>query len=185
MKLGEDGATTLAENVAALPAERYRVEKYLVSDPADVDVDCTDDITELNDLGRMNPVNPARTIRRARGAVAVPDQKMFERLAIPYRNGTSMLKFVLINMDTDSPSVYFINVNRFEYHNMFLSRMDIDQRDATAGLVMHDPDFVVLDGSRGAYHFGVSNQIRSFNFLDRAHTVVAASMPVLDDNLSL
>ena len=50
VKRGEAGTTTLAENVEALPAERYRVEKYLVADPADVDGDCIDDITELNDL---------------------------------------------------------------------------------------------------------------------------------------
>ena len=48
--LGGEGTTTLAENVAALPVDRYRVEKYSVADPADVDGDCKDDITELNNL---------------------------------------------------------------------------------------------------------------------------------------
>ena len=57
---GEDGTTTLAENVAALPKERYRVEKYLVADPADVDGDCTDDITELGDPTGMNSVESRR-----------------------------------------------------------------------------------------------------------------------------
>ena len=32
--LGEEGTTTLAENVAPLPVDRYRAEKYLVADPA-------------------------------------------------------------------------------------------------------------------------------------------------------
>ena len=59
VKLGEAGTTTLAENVEALPRERYRVEKYLIADPADVDGDCIDDITELADPVGMNPVNPA------------------------------------------------------------------------------------------------------------------------------
>ncbi len=59
VKRGEADTTTLAENVEALPKERYRVEKYLVSDPADVDGDCVDDITELDNLGSMNPVNSA------------------------------------------------------------------------------------------------------------------------------
>ena len=58
VKRGEAGTTTLAENVEALPKERYRVEKYLVAAPADADGDGIDDITELNDLGTMNPVNP-------------------------------------------------------------------------------------------------------------------------------
>ena len=47
--LGGAGTTTLGENVPPLPKEHYRVEKFLVDDPADVDGDCIDDITELRD----------------------------------------------------------------------------------------------------------------------------------------
>ena len=67
--MGEDGSTTLAENVVALPAERYRVEKYLLANPADVDGDCIDDITELGDLPTSSPVNPA-VARQALSVVA-------------------------------------------------------------------------------------------------------------------
>ena len=73
VKRGEAGTTTLAENVEALPAERYRVEKYLIADPADVDGDCIDDITELGDPVGMSPVNAAAAIALNDGAVAVPD----------------------------------------------------------------------------------------------------------------
>ena len=55
VKKGEAGTTTLAENVEAMPAERYRVEKYLIADPADVDGDCIDDLTELDDFGTGEP----------------------------------------------------------------------------------------------------------------------------------
>ncbi len=91
---GEAGTTTLAENVEALPKERYRVEKYLIADPAD---DCIDDITELADLGRMNPVNPAAAIDISDGAVAVPDRETFETLsrAFSYR-GRLQVKFVVL-----------------------------------------------------------------------------------------
>ena len=90
MKRGEDGTTTLSENVAALPKERYRVEKYLVAEPADVDGDCTDDITELNNLGAMNPVNPGSPIESALGGVALPDRETFETFAtsVPGAYGT-------------------------------------------------------------------------------------------------
>ena len=57
--LGEDGETTLTEQLSALPVAHYRVEKYSVDDPGDVDGDCTHDIDELADVGTMNPVNPA------------------------------------------------------------------------------------------------------------------------------
>ena len=75
VKRGEASTTTLAENVAALPVKRYRMEKYLIADPADVDGDCTDDITELDNLGTMNPVNAAPSIPFSDGAVALPDQE--------------------------------------------------------------------------------------------------------------
>ena len=61
--LGEDGTTTLTEQLSALPESHYRVEKYLIADPADIDGDCIDDITELADPVGMNPLNPAPAIR--------------------------------------------------------------------------------------------------------------------------
>ena len=85
--LGEAGTTTLAENVPALPVERYRVEKYLIADPADVDGDCIDDITELAAPVGMNPVNPAAAMEFSDGAVAVPDRETFERLS--YQGGVA------------------------------------------------------------------------------------------------
>ena len=74
VKRGEAGMTTLAENVAALPKDRYRVEKYLIADPADVDGDCFDDLTELADPVGMNPVNPTGALALTDGAVAIPDR---------------------------------------------------------------------------------------------------------------
>ena len=56
VKEGEAGTTTLAENLEALPKERYRVEKYLIASPADIDGDGIDDISD------PNPVNPAPAI---------------------------------------------------------------------------------------------------------------------------
>ena len=69
---GEAGTTTLAENVEALPVERYRVEKFLVSDPADVDGDCVDDITELGDPVGRNPVHSAPLISFSDGVASIP-----------------------------------------------------------------------------------------------------------------
>ena len=90
--MGEAGTTTLAENVAALPKERYRVEKYLLADPADVDGDCIDDITELDDLGSLNPVNAAGSVDLNDGAVALPDRATFETLSF----ASVYVKFTLL-----------------------------------------------------------------------------------------
>ena len=174
VKRGEAGTTTLAENVEALPAERYRVEKYLVTDPADVDGDCIDDVTELNNLWGMNPVNPAAAIEISDGAVAVPDRDTFETLAY----GRFQLKYILSDIDTDSPSIYFMNVTEHPDHNTFLNALDLDLSPdrLVAGDILYHPRVVAPDGSLGLYSYSLKYS-HPFSLVARSYTVLAASMP--------
>ena len=170
--LGETGTTTLSENVAALPAERYRVEKFLVADPTDVDGDCIDDITELGDPSGMNPVNPAASVDLSDGALAVPDKQTYDTLAI-YRT----FKFILLGWDTDRPSLYFINAKQYPHHQTFLDERGIERNQALLGLISYRSV-----GSENIFHFRVTAN-PSFVLVDRVYTLLAASMPLLDDNL--
>ena len=174
VKRGEAGTTTLAENIEALPAERYRVEKYAVATPADVDGDCIDDLTELANLGRQNPINPAPAIDISDGAVSVSDRDTLRML----------YKFVLLGMDTDSPSVYFANTQTHPHHNVFLSAMGIDwtQPGITTGLILYSSRLIAPDGSRGVYYYSLRGP--RFSLVDLAHTMLAASLPLLEDNLA-
>ena len=184
--LGEDGGTTLAENVAALPNERYRVEKYLIADPADVDGDCTDDITELGDPVIKSPVNPAAITSFRYGAVAIPDQETFESLGEVYPSGRVRLKFILVDMDTGRPGVYFMNQNWFlGEHDTFLGTIGVERERATRGTVLYDPHVVAPGGSQGVYRFRIHDPRSSFSFFERANTLLAANLPLLDDNLTL
>ncbi len=193
--LGEDGTTTLAENVAPLAVERYRVEKYSIADPADVDSDCTDDITELNSMGSMNPVNPGVTMELTRGAVSVPDRETFEALAHPVSGDVWYLKVVIADMDTGQPKVYFLNASNFSVHTHFLDDIGAELSGTVRGLIVYDPELLAPDGSRGAFRYRIYVPYFSFNVLDlpiypfnffaRIHTLIAASMPLLDDDLSL
>ena len=184
VKRGEAGTTTLGENVEAQPAERYRVEKYLVADPADVDGDCVDDITELNDLGAMNPVNPAADVPLNDGAVAVPDTHTYDALAIG-----GYFKFALLGMDTDRPSVYFINANTHPTHQTFLDDRHINRQRVILGTIAYRQNRVAPDGSQGVYLYSLntlpSRYSFSFSLMERTHTLLAASMPLLEDNLAL
>ena len=187
--LGEAGTTTLAENVEALPKERYRVEKYLVADPADVDGDCIDDITELNDLGAMNPVNPAADVPLNDGAVAVPDRATFETYAYAGSDERLFLKYLVFDVDTDRPRVYFQNSNLYNSHGDFTGAIGLTQVARFRGSVIYDPALVTPDGRPGVYYYpnaweglSVGN---SFALATRIHTVIAASMPLLEDNLAL
>ena len=200
--LGETGTTTLSENVATLPAERYRVEKFLIADPADVDGDCIDDITELADPVGMSPVNAAPAIAIDDGAVAVPDQETREMISTR-SNARRYLKFVLFDMDTDAPGVYFMNTETHPGHASFLDTVGIewDQDGLITGQIIYHPELIAPDGSPGVYTF-YWNSVRvgrretnepdgswvyqsyHFSLVTRSYTVLAASMPLLDDNLA-
>ena len=187
VKRGEAGTTTLAENVEALPAARYRVEQYLVSDPADVDGDCVDDITELDNLGSMNPVNPAAAIELSDGAGVLPDRETVEALSFEDSSGTLFLKFLLIDMDTDRPLVYFQNTERVRPHIAILDAVGLTGAGGLVhGAMIYDPELVAPDGSLGVYRYWLAYRYDdSFSVVARTHTLLAASMPLLEDNLVL
>ena len=182
VKRGEAGTTTLAENVAALPAERYRVEKYLIADPADVDGDCLDDITELADPVGMNPVNPAPAIALDDGAVIISDRNTFEALAI-----SSRLKFIAFDLDTDRPVLYFMNTKTHDNHISFLDAVGLDfDLDAYRGDIAYDPTQFATDDSLGVYYYNSTlNKTFPFNVETRLYTILAASLPLIENNLSL
>ena len=185
VKRGEAGTTTLAENVAALPMGRYRVEKYLIADPADVDGDCIDDLTELDSLGSMNPVNAAPSIPFNDGGLAVPDRATFESLT---PTGTD-IKFVVFGFNTESPRVYFLNYNTYPGHAAFLKDVlrdgGLEQNvlQAIRGDLTYYPSLEAADGSLGVY---VASDSITFTFseVERLYTVIAASIPLLEQDLA-
>ena len=195
--LGSSGTTTLTENVAALPLDHYRVEKYLVADPADVDVDCIDDITELADPVTMNPVNPAAAIDPAAGGVIIADRQAFESLSFKgdHRSidrrlvGLEAVKFYLIGMKTDRPAVYFMNTKTYHRHRAFESAIALGsnplyKQGVVAGEIAYHPSAVAPDGSLGVYRYQLKSRDQSFEAIAYAYTLLAASMPLLDDNLA-
>ena len=177
--LGEAGTTTLAENVAALPVERYRVEKFSIDNPADVDGDCIDDITELA-AASMSPVNPADRLNRDDSVSTIPDHQTYERLAYVGSSGLGYLKFIIADANQDQPIVLFQDTKRTRFHTLMSELGDRPIR----GSLTYDPELVAADGSRGVYRYTIEGRA-SVERWDRAHTLVAASMPVLNDNLAL
>ena len=184
--LGQAGTTTLSENVAALPKERYQVHKYLVADPADVDGDCIDDITELADPVGQNPVNSAATLALSAGALAVPDRNIFEALS---RYGI-YVKFFLVDMETDSPGVYFMNTSPTgEYldHRDLMEAQGVDWDRAIRGEIAYNPDLIAPGGSQGIYSYRLDpfNFSYAFSLQERSYRLLAASLPLLNDDLAL
>ena len=182
---GAAGTTTLSENVAALPRERYRVEKYMVSNPADVDGDCIDDITELTNLGSMNPVNPPAAIDSSNGALAIPDQATFESLA-----KRRFLKFVVFDIDSDRPGIYFQNTKTYNGHGAFLASVGLEgvREGMRTGTIAYDPELIAPNGIPGVYYYSVRAQFHpqyTFKPAEVFYSLLAASVPLLKDNLAL
>ena len=195
--LGQDGATTLTEQLAALPNEHYRVEKLLVADPADIDGDCTDDITELGDPVGMNPLNRAKAISFRNGAVAIPDRETFEALSykgrnVPYHGflrNLEFVKFYIIEYWSSRPIVYFMNTNSHRLHPDFWKAIggkgSGHQLSLIPGELVFHPNVVAPDGSLGVYRFEFNYwNFHNFEFVSLAYELLAASMPLLENNLA-
>ena len=209
--LGQAGTTQLEERVADLPAERYRVERYFISDPADVDRDCFDDITELADPVGRNPVNPAAAIELSVGALVVPelsvgalvvpDRETFEELPrrrssaelyyhpdkYPRANLIEYTKFVLFNMETDRPGVYFMNTSAGMEHRALMEATGLEWNNTIRGELFFHPELVAPDGSRGTYAYRLNpfSFDYSFDLMNRAFTHLAANLPIVDGNFAL
>ena len=199
--LGQDGATTLTEQLPTLPKEHYRVEKFLIGDPGDIDFDCIGDITELADPVGMNPLNPAPAIPFVNGAVAIPDRETFESLSYQgyltvdvELTDLEFVKFYILGMDTNRPVIYFMNTQTHQIHRQFRDaiipwhdplwhRYEVEMR----GEIVYHPNVVAPDGSLGVYRYEswpTTTNAYSFEDVAYSYELLAASMPLLDNNLA-
>ena len=176
--LGKPNQTELTENLPPLSALRYRVEKYSIDEPADVDGDCVDDLTELAQAETMNPVNPAPVVSARHGAVTIATRQAFESLAYD-----GLLKFVMFNLDSNVPGAYFINTNTHKTHGTFLKTVGLEPSEIVKGHIGFDAERVAGDGSVGAYHFGLAASF-SYDNIVRAHALLGASLPLLENDLA-
>ena len=195
--LGQDGTTTLTDRLPPLPAEHYRVEKFLIAEPADVDGDCIDDVTELGDPAGLNPVNRAPTVYPRDGTVAIPDRATFELLSykgrtVPfhgYLRDLEFLKFYISRVNSSRPMVYFINTNTHTLHPDFWRAVhgfgSQHSSSLLAGELVFHPNAVAPDGSLGVYRFEYKswNGYR-FEQISMINDALAASMPLLENNLA-
>ena len=200
VKRGESGTTSLTDNLSPLDADKYRVEKYLVSNPADIDGDCVDDITEVDDFGHQNPMNPAFPFAAEHGAVAIEDRAAFENLSYQGHsnsidvslNGLEYVKFTILNVDSASPTLWFQNTNSNRLHwgtprfrqAGFTEFVYCCWRGYAGGVLIYHPNVVAPDGSLGVYRWEFSRTALDFQEVSIVHQTLAAAMPFLKDNLA-
>ncbi|MCQ3804015.1 MAG: Ig-like domain-containing protein, partial [Acidimicrobiia bacterium] len=199
VKRGEAGTTTLEDNLAPLPASRYKVKKYPVNNPADIDGDCIDDLTELADVGTKNPVNPAEPIDISNGAVSIADHATFQKISYQghrvnpiERHLVNMeyIKFTILHPGSDRPTVYFQNTDRLRGHfklpeALGFSTAQSPWKGGLRGDIIYHPNVVAPDGSLGVYRYNFQVwEAPAFDSVALAYEALAAAMPVVENNLA-
>ena len=175
VKRGESGATTLEENIEALPASDYRVDKYAVADPADVDRDCLDDLADPSPLNHSHRFE----LDPEDGAMMIANLARFEELA-----NAGVVKFVLVELNSSMPEIYFQNTEKYFRHTEFAALLGIDDGNTIWGPaeIKYDPN-ILLNGDEGVYYYTLNRNYTSSQ-IERVHTLLAANLPVVDHNLA-
>ena len=180
VKRGEDGTTTLEENIKALPASDYRVEKYEVSDPGDVDGDCLNDLTDPWPLNHSHRVD----LDPADGTMVIEDVDHFWQLA----QSGGIVKFTILELDSSTPELYFQNTNTHSSHLPFLNLLGVDVYSNfwDRGRLFYDGS-IYRNGKRGVFRYSMGNNYDATltsSGMKRLHTLLAANMPLVDHNLA-
>ena len=103
-------------------------------------------------------------------------------------DGTS--GFVLFDADTDRPGVYFLNTNTHKGHQHFLNTFGFERGadGLILGMIIYDPELVAPNGNPGIYLLHLTDSRSSdynlLRHLERPYALLAASVPLLDDNLA-
>ena len=165
----------MEENIKALPASDYRVEKYAVADPADVDLDCLDDLADPSPLNHSHRLE----LDPEDGAMMIANSSHFEELA-----NAGVVKFVLVELASLTPESYFQNTEKYLLHIPFAALLGIDDGNTiwAPAEIKYDSN-ILLNGDEGVYYYTLNRDYTSSE-IERIHTLLAANLPVVDHNLA-
>lgn len=198
MKLGGGGTTTLTEQLGIGPGRGfYRIKEYRRDRPVDHDRDGRHDMAELPGVSRaaVSPFNAAHRIVLHHGTTVIPDRETYRELSYQGQElrdpdaslrDLEIVKFVIAFPETPNPHVYFINTNTHRAHGTFASAIGIGGTHETQmrGDIVFHPFLTGSNGKAGVYRFQFAPRIFSFNEVQMAHEVLAANMPLLENNLA-
>ena len=200
------GEISIAKDPAPISRSGFlRLQIHKNSQQTDTDGDGLSDLTEMNSLGLMNPLNPAPSIGTSKGKVYITDRQTYDSLShrdnFPGSANISEVKFVIYDIHTSSPKLYFINSKRYQYHYTF-SRDAVNRynsnslfnshtyftntrRRNTAGSIVYHPNYVSPSGQTGIYtvEFWPSDPV-AFKFVETSFEMIASSMPYLDGQIA-
>ena len=185
---GQAGSTALTMTVPGLPAARYKVEKYQVANPADVDGDGKNDLTD------PNPLNPALDIAMKDGSnllSTTAEWNAFEFNALSYHAaygffapGMTYLK-LLVYLTADAtiyPSAYFANASTHRLHHEFVRAMNLSLSAAARLQIDREIGMADTDADVATYYFWFSSEYEAQSRAWRVpilHSVISANLPIM------
>ncbi len=195
MTLGQEGTTIITEPSEGYPIGHYQVLEYPIASPADTDGDGIDDITEYSNVPMQSPLNFAEPVSMTDGSVAINSLTYFKQLSLsgeivpwaPFLDNREFIKFVIIDVDTDQPKVYFVNTETHFTHQSFGDEIGVNvwSNDVVKGEIVYYPTVVANNGTLGLFAFNFTyGEIKSFSETQKTHEILAANMPFLKNNLS-
>ncbi|MFL2482736.1 MAG: PEP/pyruvate-binding domain-containing protein [Verrucomicrobiales bacterium] len=202
---GNNKISILRDQLAHPKSGFLRVKTFKNLNSQDSDSDGISDLIEMNSLGLMNPINPAPSINSSYGKLYILNKETFEVLShrdnFPGSKDILEVKFVIYDIHTNSPKLYFINSKRFEYHFTF-SRDAVgrysensdfnnhtyftnSRRKNVAGSIVYHPNYVSDNGEQGIYtiEFWPSDPV-AFNFIEPTFEMIVSSMPFLNGRVA-
>lgn len=198
MTMGENGSTFLSESLAAYPPEHYRVEQHRIDAPMDTDGDGWDDITEMQDAGRLAPLNAAPPINSGNGVSSLHSQEAFSALSYQgndvlidtHLEGLEFVKFFIQHADTDNPTVYFMNTVAHRSHRSFANAIGIpfggrgsSVAGEMRGEIIYHPKVLSPNGRTGVYRFEFQpSDSYSFEAVRLGYELLAKNMTFLENN---
>ena len=189
----------------------YRIDATPIWWPVDTDADGIPDPFELLDFGAKNPLNAGVEIPEGDGATAIPDRETFDRMArgfpVAGAPGALQVKFLITDIDTESPKLHFLDTNEHDGHFRFARdvldyRSDIasfnsalrtfnsqtywtnSNRKNIAGSILAHDAVINPDGTPGVYvvEFWPSDPVAD-EFVTLAYNMVSRAMPFVDTRI--
>jgi len=196
MTLGEEGTTLISEPLESYPLEHYQVLEYPIAAPVDTDGDGVDDITEFLDPPTRSPFNFAEVLSFTDGTALIDNMLTFKELSIddeqipwaPFLDNQEFSKFIIVDIETNQPKLYFINSETHYTHQDFGDEIGINNvwaSNIVKGEIVHYPTLVANNGTLGLFAFNFTfGEIKGFRITQKTHELIALNMPFLKNNLS-
>ncbi len=195
----------LYDSLPELRRAFFKVKRVPVAQPLDTDSDGTNDFAELQNK-RANPLNPARIVAVADGAIIVPSRELFDSIShrdnFPGSPNVREVKFLIMGANTANPALYFLNVNRHPYHYYFARDVlgytagnsafnnetyftNTARKQMAGSLVMHESWQSPAGGPPGVLtmEFWPSDPV-SYPFVQKAYDLISRALPFLDVRLA-